>query len=289
MSGVGSAGELPPPKKLRVKLSPSSWVGFGLLAFFILTALLGPLLAPYDPDLQNLDRILEGPSAEHWFGTDENGRDLFSQLLFGGRLAFMISVTVVFTCATLGVTIGIISGYFGGVVDEVIMRVVDVLMAFPGILLNIAVIAAVARPGVGTLILALVVNGWVGYARLARGQVLSLREREYVSAAKCVGAKPWRIMRRHILPNLLSPIVVQMTFGFGTIILVEASLSFLGLGPQLSYSWGALLEQGRTFMWQTQRLALLPGAAIMLVVLGANLLGDGLRDRFDPRRSEDHS
>ncbi len=275
-------------KKPRVGLSPSSWVGLGLLTLFIGMALFGPLLAPYDPDLQNLDRILEAPSATHWFGTDENGRDLLSQILFGARLALMISMTVVFTCAATGVAIGIISGYFGGKVDEVIMRVVDVLMAFPGILLNIAVVAAVARPGVGTLILALVVNGWVGYARLARGQVLSLREREYVAAARCVGASPWRIMRVHILPNLMSPIMVQMTFGFGTIILVEASLSFLGLGPQVSYSWGALLEQGRTFMWQTQRLALLPGAAIMMVVLGANLLGDGLRDRFDPRRSEDH-
>jgi peptide/nickel transport system permease protein len=268
----------------RMNLSPSAWVGLGLLSLFVFLALFGPMLAPYAPETQNLDRILEGPSADHWLGTDENGRDLLSQLLFGARLAFIISMTVVFTCATVGVTIGIISGYFGGKVDEVIMRIVDVLMAFPGILLNIAVVATVARPGVGVLILALVVNGWVGYARLARGQVLTLREREYVMAAKCVGASSWRIMRKHVFPNLLSPIMVQMTFGFGTVILVEASLSFLGLGPQLSYTWGALLDQGGTFLWQTQRLALIPGAAIMLVVMGANLLGDGLRDRFDPRR-----
>jgi peptide/nickel transport system permease protein len=157
-------------------------------------------------------------------------------------------------------------------------------MAVPGILLNIAIVAAVASPGVGVLILALTLNGWVGYARVARGQVLSTREREYVQAARCIGASNPRIMFRHILPNIFAPIIVQMTFAFGGVILVEASLSFLGLGPQVPYTWGALLDQGATFIWKTQRLALIPGAAIMLVVLGANLLGDGLRDRLDPRR-----
>jgi peptide/nickel transport system permease protein len=171
------------------------------------------------------------------------------------------------------------------VVDDVLMRIVDILMAFPGILLNIAIVATVSEAGVGVLVFALSLNGWVGYARLARGQVLSLREREYVLAARCVGAGPWRIMRKHIIPNLLSPIMVQMTFGFGGVILVEASLSFLGLGPQVDYTWGALLDQGTTFLWRpgAELFALIPGFAIMAVVLGANLLGDGLRDRLDPR------
>jgi peptide/nickel transport system permease protein len=259
-------------------------VGAGLLLLFAAAALLGPWLAPYSPTAQDLDHILEGPSAAHWLGTDENGVDILSEVLHGARIALAISSSVVLLSASIGVLLGLVSGYFRGWVDEVIMRVVDVLMAFPGILLNIAVVATVARPGVGVLIFALVINGWVGYARVARGQVLSLRELEYVQAARAVGASSSRIMGRHILPNLMSPILVQMTFGFGTVILVEASLSFLGLGPQLNYTWGALLDQGTTFIWHTQRVVFIPGICIMVVVLGSNLLGDGLRDRFDPKR-----
>lgn len=270
--------------RARLALSPSAYVGFFLLSLFVLIALLGPLLAPYSPEEQNILNNFAGPSADHWLGTDQNGRDVLSMVLHGARLALIISGCVVSICASVGLTLGIVAGYYGGVVDEIIMRVVDVLMAFPGILLNIAIVATVARPGVGVLIFALALNGWVGYARVARGQVLSVREREYVAAARCLGAGSWRIMRKHILPNMISPIVVQMTFAFGTVILVEASLSFLGLGPQVPYTWGALLDQGATFMWKTQRMAVIPGAAIMLVVLGANLLGDGLRDRFDPKR-----
>ena len=201
-----------------------------------------------------------------------------------GVPSLVISGAVVTVCAAFGLAVGVVAGYYGGWIDEVLMRVVDVLMAFPGILLNIAIVATVAQPGVGVLIFALALNGWVGYARVARGQVLSVREREYVAAARCLGASAPRIMVRHILPNILSPLLVQMTFAFGTVILVEASLSFLGLGPQVPYTWGALLDQGATFMWKSQRLAIIPGAAIMIVVLGANLLGDGLRDRLDPRR-----
>jgi peptide/nickel transport system permease protein len=199
-------------------------------------------------------------------------------------VALFISVTVVAICALIGVTLGTIAGYFGGVVDEIIMRVVDILLACPGLLINLAIVAVVKRPGVGIVIFALVLNGWVGYARLARGQVLSLRERDYVAAARAVGAGSARIMRRHIVPNLLSPLIVQMTFGFGGVILVEAALSFLGVGPQLNYSWGALLDQGRGQIWNTQRIALVPGVAIAAVVIACNLVGDGLRDRLDPKR-----
>jgi peptide/nickel transport system permease protein len=270
----------------RLALSPSAYLGLALLALFVATALFGPLLAPYDPEEQNILGNFTSPSSDHLFGTDQNGRDVLSMMLHGARIALIICGSVVAICAIVGLTLGIIAGYYGGIVDEIIMRIVDVLMAFPGILLNIAIVATVARPGVGVLIFALALNGWVGYARVARGQVLSVREREYVSAARCIGASSWRIMYHHILPNILSPIVVQMTFAFGTVILVEASLSFLGLGPQVPYTWGALLDQGATFMWKTQRLAIVPGAAIMLVVLGANLFGDGLRDRFDPRRQK---
>jgi peptide/nickel transport system permease protein len=271
-------------KRTGQKLSPSTWIGLGMIALFMLAALVGPLVAPYSPLEQNLDNILAGPSAAHLLGTDENGRDVLSALLHGARLALIISGVVVLVCATTGTAIGILAGYYRGAVDEVVMRVVDVLLAFPGILLNITIVALIARPGVGVMIFALSLNGWVGYARLARGQVLSLRERDYVMAARALGARPARIMWRHIFPNLLSPILVQMSFAFGGVILVEASLSFLGLGPQVSYTWGALLDQGTAYLWKTQRLALVPGVAIMIVVLGSNLLGDGLRDRFDPRR-----
>lgn len=272
----------------RLGLSPSAYAGAVMLAIFILAGLLGPLLAPYSPEAMDLQNDFQSPSWPHWLGTDQNGIDVLSQMLHGARIALIISGTVVFTSAFIGVIMGVISGYFGGAVDEIIMRVVDVLMAFPGILLNIAIVATVAEPGVGTLILALCVNGWVGYARLARGQVLTLRERDFVVAARSIGASPWLIMRRYIVPNLLSPIMVQMTFGFGGVILVEASLSFLGLGPQVDYTWGALLDQGTTFLWKPgfEYFCIIPGAAIMLVVLGANLLGDGLRDRFDPRHKQ---
>ena len=265
-------------------LSPGARIGAALLGLFFLAALVGPLVAPYSATHADLDARLLGPSAAHWFGTDENGIDLLSEVLYGARLAMLISATVVGVCAIIGVALGTIAGYFGGVVDEVIMRVVDILLAFPGLLLNLAIVAVVKRPGVGIVIFALALNGWVAYARVARAQVLSLREREYVLAARAIGAGAVRIMRRHIVPNLLSPVLVQMTFGFGGVILVEASLSFLGVGPQVNYSWGALLDQGRGQIWNTQRLALVPGLAIALVVIGCNLLGDGLRDRLDPRR-----
>lgn len=268
----------------KAGLSPSAWIGVGLIALFMLTALLGPFLAPYSPTEQDLDNILAGPSAAHWLGTDQNGVDVLSMVLHGARMALIISGVVVLICATVGTGLGVLAGYYRGAVDEIIMRIVDILLAFPGILLNIAIVALIAKPGVGVLIFALTLNGWVGYARVARGQVLSVREREYVAAARSVGASSTRIMWKHIFPNILSPIMVQMSFAFGGVILAEAALSFLGLGPQVNYTWGALLDQGTTYLWKTQRLALIPGVAIMLVVLGSNLLGDGLRDRFDPKR-----
>jgi peptide/nickel transport system permease protein len=268
---------------VRLRLSPSAWIGVGLIGLFVLIALLGPLLAPYSPTQQNLDRVLEGPGVEHWLGTDANGVDLLSQLLYGARLALFISGSVVIVCSAIGTFLGLIAGYFRGWIDELIMRVVDILLAFPGILLNIAIVALVAKPGVAVVIFALAMNGWVGYARLVRGQVLSLRERDFIEAARAVGAKRIRIMLRYLLPNILSLIFVQMSFGIGGVISVEATLSVLGLGPQVDYTWGALLQQGANFIWRSPRIVLAPGIAIMMVVLGANLLGDGLRDRFDPK------
>ncbi len=264
-------------------LSISATVGLVLVALFVFAAVLGPLFAPYSPTEQNLDNILAGPSWQHWLGTDESGVDVLSAMLYGARVALIISGVVTLISASLGTLLGLTAGYFKGAVDEVLMRIVDVLLAFPRILLNIAIVALVARPGVGTLIFALAANGWVGYARLVRGQTLSVAELEYVQAARCAGAGHMRIMLRHILPNIFPLVVVQMSLAFGGVIVVEASLSFLGLGPQLNYTWGALLDQGTTFLWIGHRLALIPGLAIMIVVLGSNLLGDGLRDRFDPK------
>jgi peptide/nickel transport system permease protein len=265
------------------KLGPGPSFGAALLAAFVLVALVGPLLAPYAPLAQNLDHVLEAPSRAHWLGTDENGRDLLSMVLHGGRLAAWISVISVGISMLIGVSIGTIAGYAGGAVDEALMRLCDILLAFPGILLNLAIVALVAHPGPAHLVFALAVNGWVGYARVARGQVLSLREREFVQAARALGASPWRVMARHLVPNILTPLVVQATFGVAGVISVEASLSFLGIGRLAPYSWGAILEQGNTYLWRTQRLALVAGVCIACVILGCNLVGDWLRDRLDPR------
>ncbi len=259
----------------RFGLGPT--LGAILIGIFVLAALLGPWLAPYPPELQNLDHLLELPSRTHWLGTDENGCDVLSQLLAGARLAAWVSTLVVSLCLVIGTLFGTLAGYLGGWVDEVLMRIVDVFLAFPGILLNLAIIAMVPNAGTGVFIFALSINGWVGYARVARGQVLEVREREYVVAARALGASPLRVMLRHILPNILGPIGIQASFGFAGVILVEASLAFLGIGRLHTYSWGSLLAQGTTYLWRTNHLALAAGLAIALLVLGCNLLGDGLR------------
>ena len=275
--------------KVALKLSPSAWVGAVMLAVFVVIGIAGPWLAPYDVGSHALDlaRRFEGPSAEHWLGTDGKGLDTLSQLLWGARAALQVSFIVVGISAAIGLSAGAIGGWYGGAVEEVLMRFVDILMSFPGILLNIAIVAVVANPGVAVMIAALCANGWVGYARVARGQVLALRERDYVAAAVALGASNRRIMVRHLIPNLMGPAMVQMSFGLGSVIIIEASLSFLGIGPGLDYTWGAMLDQARNFLWNTAWVriyAVVPGLAIAWVVAGANLMGDGLRDRLDPRQ-----
>ncbi|HEY4240921.1 MAG TPA: ABC transporter permease [Kofleriaceae bacterium] len=270
-------------------LSPSARVGAVMLAVFVLAGLLGPWLAPYDVShgAIALEEQFQFPNAVHWLGTDVSGQDTLSQLLYGARAALELSVIVVAISAAIGLVLGAVAGWFGGVVDEVLMRIVDVLMAFPGILLNIAIVATVAHPGLGVTIAALCANGWVGFARVARGQVLALRERDFVTAAVSLGASNRRILARYLLPNLAGPALVQISFGFASVIFVEASLAFLGLGPQVSYTWGAMLDQARNLLWNSRWAAcyaLVPGIAITWVVLGANLLGDGLRDLLDPKR-----
>ncbi|HEY0992034.1 MAG TPA: ABC transporter permease [Kofleriaceae bacterium] len=272
-----------------MRLSLSAWLGLVMLTVYVLAGVLGPIIAPYDLGLSSVDlqHQFEGSSPAHWLGTDASGRDTLSQLLWGARSALELSVIVVAISSAIGLAIGTLAGWYGGAIDEVVMRVVDILMAFPGILLNIAIVATVAHPGVPLTVAALCANGWVGYARVARGQVLALRERDYVAAAVALGASNRRVMMRHLIPNLMAPAMVQMSFGLGSVILIEASLSFLGIGPQLDYTWGAMLDQARNFLWNSEWVkvyAVVPGLAITWVVLGANLLGDGLRDRLDPRQ-----
>ncbi len=258
--------------------------GAVLLGCVLFIAIFADLLAPFSITQIDVARQLEGPTSLHWLGTDENGKDVLSLLLHGARVACLVGLSTVAFCSILGTTIGCISGYFGGWVDEVIMRATETLMAFPGILLAILVIFVTQQPSILAVIGALSITGWAGYARLVRAQVLAEREREYVEAAKSLGFGNARIMYREIIPNILGPVIVQATFGVAGAILAEASLSFLGLGPQDAPSWGALLDQGASYFLLTPHLAIFPGLAIMFTVLGINFLGDGLRDWLDPRQ-----
>lgn len=251
-----------------------------LVGLFALCAILGPVVAPYARGALDLRHPLAPPSAAHWLGTGENGVDLFSALLEGARLAAIVALAVVGTAFVTGTLVGTAAGYARGFFDAAVLRVIDVFLAFPDILLNVAIVAALRRPGVFQMILALAATAWVPYARVARAQALSLRERDFVLSARAIGAGSGRIVLSHIVPNLWGPLVVQASFGAGAVILSEASLSFLGLGPARATSWGALLDQGTGYMLLAPRLALVPGAAIAFTLLGFNVLGDALRDRL---------
>jgi peptide/nickel transport system permease protein len=258
-------------------------VGFFIVCVTLFAAIAGPVLTPYDPASQELARRLEGPSLAHPFGLDELGRDIFARILSGARISLMVGLAVVSVSSSLGMLFGSIAGYFGGRVDDVISRVIDVLMAFPGILLAIALVA-VLGPSLTNVVLALSVIGWVGYARLVRGQALRAREFEFVQAARALGASSARIVLRHVLPTALPAVVVQATLGMAGAIIAEAALSFLGLGVQPpTPSWGTMLDAGRAHLFDAPHLTIFPGLAIAILVLGFNFLGDGLRDRIDPK------
>jgi len=258
-------------------------IGAVIVFVALAAALAGPSLAPHDPTAQDLSRRLEGPSLAHPFGLDELGRDILARILAGARISLLVGLSVVGVSSILGTLFGSLAGYYGGRVDDAISRVVDVLMAFPGILLAIALVA-VLGPSLGNVILALSVIGWVGYARLVRGQALRARELEFVQAARALGAGSGRIVVRHVLPGALPAVVVQATLGMGGAIIAEAALSFLGLGVQPpTPSWGTMLDAGRSHLFDAPHLTIFPGLAIALLVLGFNFLGDGLRDRVDPK------
>jgi peptide/nickel transport system permease protein len=258
-------------------------VGVALVALFAAAAVLGPWVAPHDPAHIDLDAEYLPPSAEHPMGTGDNGVDLLSAVLHGARLAGMVAVVVVTVSLVLGAVLGTVAGYWGGRIDHLVMGLADLVQAFPAVVLNVAVLAVVARPGLLHLVLALVSNGWVVYARVARAQALSLREREFVQAARALGCSEVRVVLRHLLPNLGGPLVVQATSGLGAAVLAESTLSFLGLGPGKAASWGALLDQGSAVLLRFPHVAMVSGAAIAFTVLGFNLAGDWLRDRIDPR------
>lgn len=258
-------------------------VGAALVGVALLAALVGPVVTPWDPASQELALRLAAPSLAHPFGLDELGRDILARVLAGARISFLVGLTVVTVSATVGTMLGAIAGYAGGRVDDVISRVIDILLAFPGLLLAIALVA-VLGPSLVNVLFALTIIGWVGYARLVRGQVLRAREFEYVQAARALGASTTRILLKHIIPTAIPAVIVQGTLGMAGAIIGEASLSFLGLGVQPpTPSWGTMLNGGRAHILDAPHLTIFPGLAIALLVLGLNFLGDGLRDRIDPR------
>lgn len=249
----------------------------------LVLALVGPTIAPFDPASQELAARLASPSFTHPFGLDELGRDILARVLAGARISFLVGFTVVTVSSVVGTLIGAVAGYLGGRVDDMISRVIDVLLAFPGLLLAIALVA-VLGPSLSNVLIALTLIGWVGFARLVRGQVLRARELDYVQAAHALGASTARIVCRHIIPAVIPAVIVQATLGMAGAVIGEASLSFLGLGVQPpTPSWGTMLNGGRAHILDAPHLTLFPGLAIAALVLGFNFLGDGLRDRIDPR------
>jgi peptide/nickel transport system permease protein len=264
--------------------NPLAAIGVVLVLVFVVLAIFAPWISPQDPAAIYLPTRLESPSYAHWFGTDELGRDILSRIVYGARISMLVGSCVVLASLALGLVIGSIAGYYGGAVDRFVNVVLmNAFLSFPGILLAIAFVAF-RGPGIFNLVLALSLGGWVGYARLVRGQVLAAREREFVEAARALGASDLRIIVRHILPNIIQPVVVQAAIGMAGAILAEATMSFLGLGvPPPTASWGAMLNDGRAHLFDAPHLVLFPALAVMLAVLSFNFIGDALRDYLDPR------
>jgi peptide/nickel transport system permease protein len=250
----------------------------------VILAIFAPWIAPQDPASINLPLRLQSPSVAHWFGTDELGRDILSRVIYGARISMLVGASVVAGSLLLGLIVGSIAGYYGGYTDRIFNVVVmNAFLSFPGILLAIAFVAFLG-PGTFNLILALCLGGWVGYARLVRAQVLAVKEKEFVEAARALGARDWRIVTRHILPNIIQPVIVQAAIGMAGAVLAEATMSFLGLGvPPPTPSWGSMLNDARAHLFDAPHMVFFPAAAVMLAVLSFNFIGDALRDYMDPR------
>lgn len=269
----------------RFKRYKPGLAGATLVIALILIAIFAPLIAPYSPT-EKVGRRATPPSAEFWLGLDEIGRDVLSRLIFGTRVALIVGIGAMAIALIIGVTIGAVAGYFGGTVDLALSRVIDALMAFPLLALLIT-LSALFEPHLRTVVIVIGVTVWASYARVVRAEVLSLRERDYVIAARAIGARSPRIIARHMLPNVIGPVIVLASLDVGSIIILESALSFLGLGVQPpTPSWGGMLSAGRSLMRNAPHIAIAPGVAITLTVLAFNLMGDGLRDALDPRQRE---
>lgn len=269
--------------QLYKRLDRSSRVSFWLITIISVLAILAPLFAPYDPFQENYDQSLLGPSLHHPAGTDLFGRDILSRLIYGARVSLAVGVGAVVLGALIGIPIGAIGGYYGGWIDEIAMRTMDVLISFPALVLALAIIGAVGASLTNLIIIIGVVFS-PQYARIVHGEVLSLKEEEYVEAAQSTGLGDFSIIRRHILPNAMTPVIVQATFHVALAIIIEASLSFLGLGVQPPHpTWGVMIANGREYLPGSWWMSVFPGIAIMITVLAFNLLGDGLRDEYDPK------
>lgn len=279
-----AASAITSPTVQNLRRNPLATTGVVLVCVFVVFAIFAPLIAPQDPANISLTNRLQPPSGQHWFGTDELGRDILSRVIFGARISMLVGISVVAGSLLLGTIIGSLAGYYGGFLDRFMnVIVMNAFLSFPGILLAIAFVAFLG-PGLINLILALIIGGWVGYARLVRAQVLAAREREYVEAARALGASDWRIITRHILPNIMQPVIVQAAIGMAGAVLAEATMSFLGLGvPPPTASWGSMLNDGRSHLFDAPHLVIFPALAVMLAVLSFNFIGDALRDFLDPR------
>ncbi len=270
----------------RLLKNPTAVIGLIIISFAVFVAVFAPYLAPYDPFLMALPRAHEPPSLDHPLGTDFFGRDILSRIIHGTRISLLMGIAVVSIRAGIGIILGLIAGFYRGVVESIIMRITDAVIAFPSIVLALAIMAYRGQ-GLFNVMIALSIVGWTGYARLVRGEVLSLREREYITAARGLGMRDLRIIFRHILPNCLASIIIFATVGIAAPIISEAGLSFLGLGARSDQvTWGFMLSTGRPYLRDAWWTVTFPGLAIMVVVLGFNLLGDGLRDVLDPRLRE---
>ncbi|MFQ0814231.1 D-ala-D-ala transporter subunit [Brucella anthropi] len=270
---------------VNLRANPLAMMGLFIIIAFVVLSLAAPLLAPHDPSVQDLGNRLSAPTAEHWFGTDELGRDILSRILYGGRVTLGMVIAVVVLVAPIGLFIGCIAGYFGGIVDTALMRVTDVFLAFPRLILALAFVAAL-KPGVESAVLAIALTAWPPYARLARAETMTLRKSDFIAAAKLTGAMPFRIILRHIMPLCVPSVIVRITLDMSSIIITAASLGFLGMGAQPpSPEWGAMIATAKRFIFEQWWVATIPGIAIFLVSLAFNFLGDGLRDVLDPKQN----
>ena len=268
----------------RFRGRPAAVVGFFVIAVFVIVAVGAPLVAPYDPIATSWTLVRKAPSWLHWMGTDENGRDVLSRVVYGARASLLAGVVSVLIAAGIGVPVGLLAGFLGGTVDMVVGRLVDAMLACPFLILAIA-LAAFLGPALTNAMIAIGVTAAPVFVRVARGATIDAATNEYVEAARALGNPPWRVAVRHVLPNIVPPVLVQATLAIATAIIAEASLSFLGLGQQPpAPSWGSMLNSAQRFLTQAPWLAIFPGAAIFIAVLAFNLVGDGLRDALDPRR-----